>query len=425
MEETKKKRGRRSSTTETNNTQDGVNAGGTDVANPSPPEPGPIQFFSYDDPLCPSLPPIGIENETGRLADVAFASGYFAPATPAQLAIRMLVGEALGLSPVVALFDVELGPGGSVQYKPGQPAQTAGDAIDATAAENRRILDNAESDVNRSDNAGGDVVPFRPAEVPADVKEALAAGDWTDEANNGPVLKTEPESDADALEPKQSDPGPQSGETAAGLTPIAGDAAADDLGFPTDEPTSDEIAKAIAEFDGPAADPFESPAEPGPAADDIEAQIERDFPGLGLPASPAGINPEVLEGIEVGATIAVWRKTIGDQMRELGFATEKVVEKLATFDAGTTLNKKQMAEQCNALYLSRLGTKRSDVLIALAKDGKKSVEEMAGFFTYAEVPAEPASWTYAEALKAFKTIEREFPNLLLDPEPEPATPAAA
>lgn len=436
MEETKKKRGRRSSTPETTNDQGGVTAGdnaaGSDVADPKP-EPGPIQHFTRTgDAGLPHLPTIGPNNAIGRLADVAFASGYFHPATPAQLAIRILVGNELGLSASAALFDIEVGPG-SVQYKRDAPAQTAGDRIELVQGETRRILDNADSDVSRSDNAGGDVVPFKP--LPTSVRNALhdqtggdnesyaAAVDQAerdlnpehfDDANKSPVLSTEPEPDAEGLDAKQSDSSHESGEPAAEITPIPEDPAADDLGFPTTEPTADEIAAAIANFDTPepvpAADPFKSPAEPEPA-DDAKAIREA--------------NADVLEGIEVGATIAVWRKTIRDQMTELGFSTEKVVEKTAEFDAATTLRKKQMSEQCNALYVGRLGTKRSDVLIALAKDGKKSVEEMAGFFTYAEVPADPQSWNYADAAKAFRLIEKEFPNLLLDPEPEPATPAAA
>lgn len=428
MEETKKKRGRRSTTAETETTNDqdaGQSAGNNaepDVTGPSPAA-GPVQYFTRegDDGSLP-LPRIGEDNAVGRLADVAFASGYFHPATPAQLALRILVGSELGLSASAALFDIELGPG-SVGYKRDAPAQTAGDRIELVQAETRRILDNADSDVSRSDNAAGDVVPFRS--VSTEVRNAIydAAGGDSEkyaagidaaerdlnpehfaEANNGPVLSTEPEPDAEGLEPKQSDPGPESGEAAADLTPTGDDAPADDLGFPTTEPTDAEIADAIANFDSPE-------PEPVPAADPFE--------------SKATTNPEILEGIEVGATIAVWRKTIDEQMRDLGFPTDKVVAKKAEFDAATTLRKKQMAEQCNALYLGRLGTKRTDVLLCLAKDGKKSVEEMAGFFTYAEVPADPQSWNYSDAAKAFRLIEKELPNLLLDPEPEPATPAAA
>lgn len=64
------------------------------------------------------------------IADVARLSGYFPDRTAAQLLLTMLAGKELDLKPVTALFDLEITPG-SIRWKPGQPAQAAGDAIDA------------------------------------------------------------------------------------------------------------------------------------------------------------------------------------------------------------------------------------------------------------------------------------------------------
>jgi hypothetical protein len=228
------------------------------------------------------LPALGRDNAIGRLADVAFASGYFGKLTPAQLALRIYVGESLGLKPAAALFDLEIARGDrgpSVRWVPGQPAQAAADAIawdqgeqvsdgpqsgtiasrpikyydretgkeiePGTAAaikvresRKRELIRMPAGNVVEFD--GGDtyrpatiehgetarITNLQPGDKPGDIVAAAemldAATAAIDEnANNGPVLPTEPEPGPNSLETEPIDSSQESGETAAVLTSTA------------------------------------------------------------------------------------------------------------------------------------------------------------------------------------------------------------
>lgn len=347
------------------------------------------------------LPAVGFCGEFSAWADVAFRSGYFGDDTPAQLAIKILVGESLGLTIANALFEIEIRDG-VVRWKGGGSGyQETIDEIERKAAQV-----NAVRGVARSDNDANDVVDDRK---PTPVIAFTRAEGWPspegDDANKGPVLETDGQADVEGLEPKQSDPGQESGETAAELTPVS-----DDVDAVGPDPDGSEPWNAVAE------EPT-GPPEPEPAAADNAV------PGVeGLQSSASA----VLDGIEVGATINNWRTEMAARLIELGFSREKIDAKLDDFDAATTTGKRALVNQAKILYSERLTNKRIDVLVALAKDGKTSLDAQRGFYFYAEVGDDPDVWTYTEAAKAWAVLERDFPDVaksVTDSPPE--QPAAA
>jgi hypothetical protein len=443
MENEKPKRGRKTKTPANDaatGVAEAIETQPEPVADPEPAEPSPVYGFTFyqdqdgiiygpaDDPAGVTLPAVGRENEIGHWADVAFMSGYFPGKTPSQLAIQLLVGDALGLRMANALFDLEIEPDGIIRWKSRQPAAAAGDAIDvagvnkATPIQARQDPAGVVVDISTGKPAAlanGETMEITGDPIPATFPDSISV-------DNGPVLNPDPEPAQGVAQPPAGDSGPISAAASPELTPIG--EAIDGLGFPTGE-----------------IDPFSEPAEPETpeqefdritAADPVEfdvaaaiAKMESSTtPAQALqdPATPeAALTApadiaETLDGLEVGATIENWRAKIEAWLKELEFSAVAIAGKMTTFHASNTLAKKSMFEQAEILYNSRIAAKRFDVLSGLAKDGKQSVGEMAGFFTYADVPLDPETWTYADAIKAFRVIEKEFPNLL---EPAPATAA--
>lgn len=372
------------------------------------------------------LPPIDDPRGPGRsslgaLADVAYFSGYFPGLTPAQLAIKILTGIYLEADPMVALFDLVIEPGGRVGWKDNRRAASANTepafpaaAFDVdsnpigTVIEFRRPIDENPIPKAGRQEPGGVIVDVATGEAVelADGESLELEQPEPGEANRGPLTETESEPGQPSPQTVNDDAGPQSGELAAESEPANDDA----LGFPT-EPA--------------ATDPFESPAEPETVDQEFDRVTAADPPAI-TPAAAlraSSLGPETLAGIEVGATIATWRNSIERWIRELEFAMDVVVVKLSKFDQATTTEKKTMFDQAKGLYEMRLSTKRGDVLLALARDGKTSLEQMAGTFAYFEVPDDPETWTYTDAIKAFRIIESETPKLL-EPEPAAAKKAA-
>lgn len=349
-----------------------------------------ILFFSHG-PEGDRLPPIGDQNWIGRLADVAFWSGYF-NGTPAQLAIRILAGDAAGLRPAQSLFDLAINGEGSIAWRQaGNFTQTA-DAIETKTA-----ADNAAAGVGIERNAGSGVEGLRdefgsgsPAGIVVgyDFKAAAAA-----EANKGPLTSTADETAQPGLDPGNVGPGPVSVEGRDESASIPGNE------------TVDEEFDRVTRPDPPA------------AGDDIESQIERDFPGLGIPSEPASpfeskaVDTSAAAGLDVQATLDYWKQTIEVRLRDLGFDDAKVSNKLNEFAEKSSAAKKAMFEQCEQMHAERLKAVRDRVLLALEKDGKGTAESRQGFFFYAEVPDDVDAWTYREASRAWATLEKDFPEL--------------
>jgi hypothetical protein len=373
----KTKRGRKAATeTEAESPANNADFGAGDDKND-----GPILFFSHG-PECERLPPIGDQNWIGRLADVAYWSGYFG-GTPAQIAIRILAGDALGLKPANALFDLTINAGGSVAWRHDGNFQNTVDAIDLKAAQDNAaagvgIERNAKSGVMDPAGVVVDISTGRPATLSNGESITVPEPDAKPEsANPGPVLESPGE---------PSLPGPQGGNVDPG--PVSVDKAAESASIPGTDPAIDPID---AEFDRVTApDP---PAEPA------------------SPFESKAVDTSAAAGLDVQATLDYWRQTIETRLRDLGFVEAKVSDKLNEFAEKSSAAKKVMFEQCEQMHAERLQPMRDRVLLALEKDGKGTPESRQGFFFYAEVPDDPASWTYREASRAWATIEKDFPDL--------------
>lgn len=363
---------------------------------------------------CDRLPPIGPNNWVGRLADVAYMSGLFGDDLPAQIAIRILAGDALGLTPANSLFDLKVSAAGSItwnqagnylntadQIEIAKPNAAAGDAVEQNAADG--VKDPSKSNVLAMPNQDGPrlktIADYTGSDKAAN-KGPLTSADETDraaetvEANSGPVLSEDPEPSPDSLQPGKDDAGPQSGDLAGQSEPIGDDPTT--IGFDPADPGGDYTVKA--EIDMRTGEIKSATIEPGSRPDMSAAA-----------------------GLDVEATIGVWRTTIESNLRSLEFSDAKVEDKLKEFDGKNAIAKKAMFEQSESLIVARTEAKRFDVLRALANDGKTSLDQMKGFFFFADVPFDPKDWTYSEAAQAWRTLETEYPEVAKSIDP----PAAA
>lgn len=138
-------------------------------------DPGP-SFTNWEiENILPDLPGPS-ERRLSNLADIVQASGYCPGLTAAQIAIKLVVGEYLGLDPIAAVFDIEIEPGKPprIRWNKDTPALEAKDRAEA----DRAALELATSDPAlkahnvRNDDAAGvkspglSIVPAKNGDLP-------------------------------------------------------------------------------------------------------------------------------------------------------------------------------------------------------------------------------------------------------------------
>lgn len=335
------------------------------------------------------LPPIGSDNWIGRLADVAYHSGYF-QATPAQLAIRILAGDALNLRPAESLFDLTVSAEGSIAWRGAGNFSTTSDQIG----------------LDRINAAAGDALEGNAVKDVADrkLKEITngydgPAGSVVDIATGKPAVLQNRESVASVIEKIKENPDATNFYKKTGPEPRKVENA-----IPDPPPSAKELPlPTVAESGKEDARP-----QSGEKAAQFEPIPEHNSGSELRNAVPATL-AAAADGLEVGATISNWRLKIESNLRDLGFNDGKVADKVSEFDSKNSLQKKAMFEQSEMLYKERTETKRSEVLAALTADGKPDNESRIGFFLYAEVPDDPATWTYNDAIRAWLSLDMRKP----------------
>ncbi len=359
------------------------------------------------------------ENNIGALADVFWASGFCGNLTPAQIAVHIIAGRSLGLDDAQSVFDLEIGPGPTVRYRPGQPYQAAADDVDAAKAKLKpgddrptpepasppadpAFTDMAEIGADAIKKNESNVSKFpvsektgKPLYTRSDVEKDTAATNVQEIGANLPAGSIVDQKSTPAAEKDQKiehlankgpllDPPAQDDERGDG-TPTEQSAAASDASAAA----SDASAAAISENQ---ADDMR-PINPGPGPILESGSVTPD------PASTAAAHEAIGE---VGPeTVAAWRQALIDMCLELGIPS---AEKVATFDTKTIVDKRKMFEDAQKYYAGKLDAVRYEVLELLKADGKADLDAMKGFFIFAEVNTAPIEWTYTEAKKAEKAL---------------------
>ena len=322
------------------------------------------------------------ENNIGALADVFWASGFCGNLTPAQIAVHIIAGRSLGLDDAQSVFDLTVGPGPTIAYRPGQPYQAAADDVDAAKAKLKPGDDRptpeppADPVFTNMAEIGADAIKKNDSNVSKfpvqEIGANLPAGSIVD-VQSKPIVEKDQKIEHLANKGPLLDPPAQDDERGDG-TPAEQSAAA-----------SDASAAAISE------NQETETADPGPAPADGSTTPD--------PASTAAAHEAIGE---VGPeTVAAWRQALIDMCLELGIPS---AEKVATFDTKTIVDKRKMFEDAQKYYAGKLDAVRYEVLELLKADGKPDLDAMKGFFIFAEVNPAPIEWTYTEAKKAEKAL---------------------
>lgn len=456
-DETQPKRGGRPRKTETPaNNAESVDAAGDNagVAGPT------TEFFeklakSIDEPeqldgvWLPELP--GPEqNRIGTLAEVLHASGYFGDLTPAQLAVYMLAGESLGLSPIQSVFDLEItivDESGRreprLSYKPGLPFMNAADSVElvkasredpATPGKASKVQGTVSQFPNNA-NKGPSLEP-KAADVAEPAPDPETASEAGPDAGAAAITEQPPQ------QPKYEGPAKSLGDTITHKQTNLLTAAAAERGIDPDTLAASVYGCTLAELNRAGAarlifgleDPnseimlkFADRATPetATAADNAESDVQYTDAGKGVTANnetpderetTAEIYAESRKGVkdpapaptidagafgdDVPRLVDYYRDEITRVLTEHAFDANVISEKMSTFEAANIVGKRQQYEKTIKWNTDKIEAIRQRVLVALATDGKKTLDAQKGFYIFAEVPTDPAEWFYSDAVKA-------------------------
>jgi hypothetical protein len=432
-----------------------ANDAGSDVAGPLEPAP-PVNYFTQGENQLPDVPDDG--NRIGRLADVFALSGYWPHLTPAKIAVQILAGETIGLAPASAMFDLQIAPGDdgpTVRWTRKQPLQATGDEIlnakiegQRTAANDamRKLYDRpsdpapkfepppadllhfqlpdrgtvttdlGDLEIKNGDNVtidGDGTITVRPGDPDVTVAEAIAAADLIDAARSVidlPPNLAEKLERGESIEPADFFQDPENANKGV-LSDRKSDAAeTTSEGVPAiPGPGSGEMAAESA-----ATNDAELEMPPFPIADAINPPSALD---IATPDPTSEARGEQTSVAAIGELdVKGWRTAIDTYFHELEFTEPRISESLKKYDAADLKQKGELFEQAAKFYRLELEKGKTKILNALAADGKKTLDEMFGFFLFADLDGDPDKWTVADVKKGLKALA-EF-GLAADPPPE-------
>lgn len=415
------------------------------VAGPADDSPSRKPLVTFTD--GETLPPIGKDNEVGRLADVAFASGYFGDKTPAQLAILMLAGDVIDATPINALFDLDVidgrlyykrdpsyitarglyedltaggfagpelppnpptGPGGkvvSIKFPGGQAIDLPepvtiepGDTIRIEGPEYAAAAEDPSVIGLRLDLSDGKISEIPPAKLEMAVPGVSRPSD--EPADERPLGQAQDVA---------ADPGPESVEARAESAATNAEPDEPRKIIQIADGTQFDVTDLVNEIKTDAA--TEPERSKTPVRDHIEKiQAERESelrPRDDENAADNAGNSVVDEGQtaeSITGTRDDWRIEIESKLIELGFAEQKINDKLAVFDAETRDDLlRQKVVSCRALYRTRTTEMKAKAFKLLADDGKETEDQRRGFYMFCNVPVESDFWTYKHAYCVFET----------------------
>lgn len=150
-------------------------------------------------------------------------------------------------------------------------------------------------------------------------------------------------------------------------------------------------------------------AAPGPPSSNVvllrsSDNAAGDVAGLDAGSDAIGAeagDPDTQDPAERG----FWRASIIAMLRELAKPHNAINERLDRFDAAGRDDRQKMLIDCQKYYEKRTGDLRHSVVQRLGEDGKKTPEQQTGFYLYADVPTDPAEWTFTDASKAAAALD--------------------
>jgi hypothetical protein len=393
-----------------------ANDAGSDVATDLT-APLDLRFFTSGDEQLPDIP--DDDNRIGRLADIFHASGYWPALSPAQIAVQILAGESIGLTPAAAMFDLRIKQGDGaprVLWAIGQPLQAAGDDADRTRAHD--IIPGVTKDLpidagdklrfvlpdNGTVIAAGASDPINVLEFQTSKGDAKISGMDPFESPADILARTELIDSALAIDDETankgvlSDPG---NETPNGQDEgLQIDSRADSVEMPAD--LTEGVTADPPAIDDPDPDPTISD-------DDREwfrrSQAERVRQAEPAPDPGPGSQERPSDMAAIGnVEVTAWRTAVDKMFSEIGFSSDRRKQSLEKFDAADIPEKAKLFEAASNYYRLELDKGRTKVLAALKADGKETPDQCAGFFLFADTDHNPDHWTLRDVKKALVAL---------------------